>query len=116
MLTRKYPRAERIIMFAGYMDGGLFEVACKKDFSDAVSLYRVDGIPYSRMQSIECDTKCRYIRYRKQSGVFSLGEMRFRDADGDILSGEIMFPDGFEGFPGSANVVDGNSIVKDCFL
>lgn len=111
VLTRKYPRTERIIMFAGYMDGGLFEAACKSDFSDATSLYRVDGIPYSRMQSIECNTKCRYIRYRKPSGVFSLGEMRFRDTEGDILKGEIVFPDGFEGLPRLTNVVDGDSLT-----
>lgn len=111
VLARKYPRAERIVMFAGYMDGGVFEAADKADFSDAVQLCRIDGIPLSRMQERDCSARCRYVRYRKPAGVFSIGEMRFRDRAGSILDGKIVFPDGFEGLPGIGNVTDGDPLT-----
>lgn len=111
VLARKYPRVERIVMFAGYMDGGVFEAADKADFSDAVQLCRIDGIPLSRMQERVCGERCRYVRYRKPAGVFSIGEMRFRDRAGNILDGEIVFPDGFEGLPGIGNVTDGDPLT-----
>ena len=112
-LTRKYPRTERIIRFAGYMDGGMFEAANREDFSDAVQLFRVDGIPLSRMQTENIDqSDCyRYVRYRKPSGVFSIGEMQFRDRAGHILGGRIILPRGLERLPGAGNATDGQTLT-----
>lgn len=111
ILKRKYPRSDRIVMFAGYMDGGVFEAADNADFSDAEQLFRIDGIPFSRMQAKECVTECRYVRYRKPAGVFSIGEMKFRDCKGNELRGRIVFPSGFEGLPGMENVTDGDPLT-----
>lgn len=111
LLTRKYPRSERMLMFAGYMNGGVFETASEPDFSDARQLFRIDGIPHGRMQERACDVRCRYARYRKASGVFSLGEMIFRDNAGSVLGGEIVCPTGLEDMPGIENVTDGNPLT-----
>ena len=81
-LTRKYPLASRIINFARLMRFGIFEVANKKDFSDAVEIYKIKEIPESRLQSIEVnlDKPYRYVRYKRPKGTFSIAELRLLDS------------------------------------
>lgn len=81
-LTRKYPLASRIINFARLMRFGIFEAANKKDFSDAVEIYKIKEIPESRLQTIEVnpDKPYRYVRYKRPKGTFSIAELRLLDS------------------------------------
>lgn len=87
ILTRKYPLSSRIVNFARLMRFGFFEVANKKDFSDAVEIYKINDIPQSRMQTIEVSLKkaYRYIRYKRPKGTFSIAELRLLDDKGNKL-------------------------------
>lgn len=86
-LSRKFPRLERISMFANRMIWGLIEVANKPDFSDAVQVYHVYSRPLSRIQRImlEKEITFRYIRFRKPTGPLCIAELQVYDKYGNIL-------------------------------
>ena len=88
-LNRKYPLNTRIVGFAKSMTNGIFEGADNPDFSDAVILYEISGIPESRMQKVRItdDRPYRYIRYRRPAGIFSIAEIKLYGSDGK----EIVF-------------------------
>jgi len=92
ILSRKFPRLSRVIDFAEQMTGGVFEGSNRPDFSDAVELHYIHETPLSRMQRIELDTQrlFRYVRYRKSSGAFSIGEMKFFGENGQELKGKVI--------------------------
>lgn len=92
ILSRKYPRFNRLFKFADQMVGGIFEGANKPDFSDAVSLYYVTETPLSRLQRIRIPFSkfYRFVRFRKPKGIFSLGEFRFYDTVGTLIGGTLI--------------------------
>ena len=87
-LTRKYPLNKRIVRFAQTMIGGIFEGANRIDFSDAEELYKITSTPESRTQKINitCNTKYKYIRYRKPKGIFSIAEFSLHQQNGTLIS------------------------------
>lgn len=112
-LVRKYPRLIRVIRFADSMVDGIFECANSPDFSDAVQLYQIEETPFSRMQKFDLPNKksYRYIRYRKQRGIFSIGELRAMDSQGLSLSGKIIAPEILMSEPSMPNVFDGDPLT-----
>jgi len=112
-LTRKYPRLIRVIRFADSMVDGIFECANKPDFSDAIRITQITDTPISRMQCIEIsDTKAyRYLRYRKQRGIFSIGELRAKDPCGCYLPGKPIAQEILKSEPSLPNVCDGEPLT-----
>ena len=112
-LTRKYPRLQRIVNYAGQMSGGIFEGAMRADFSDARELYYVVSTPLSRMQRVEVsDAKpCRAVRFRKPKGALSIGEMRFFDPSGRQINGKPTASSVLADDPGLAKVFDGDPLT-----
>lgn len=92
VLTRKYPRMRRIVDFAKTMNDGFFEGSMFRDFRKSDVLKFVINTPSSHYQSFEVDgkKKYKYIRFRKSSGIFNLGELRAYDVDGNLLVGKAM--------------------------
>ena len=109
-LTRKYPRFRRIITFADELVGGVFEVANKEDFSDAITVYTIKQTPSSRVQTIGLDKpyKCRYIRYRKHRGGFSLAEIKAFDNSGKRVASTPVSIKGLTQDASLNNICDGN--------
>ncbi len=112
-LTRKYPRLIRVIRFADSMMDGVFECANRPDFSDAVQVFQITDTPFSRMQSIAVSDKnaYRYLRYRKQRGTFSIGELRAKDLHGHYLFGKIIASEILESESSLPNVCDGKPLT-----
>lgn len=112
-LKRKYPRIKRIINYADQMQGGVFEVSNKADFSDAVEIYRISETPLSRLQKVDLslDKPCKYIRYRKHSGTFSLGELKVYDSTGDEIDGTLIATRAVLGINEIENIVDGDPLT-----
>lgn len=112
-LVRKYPRLIRVIRFADSMVDGIFECANSPDFSDAVQLYQIEETPFSRMQKFDLPNKksYRYIRYRKQRGIFSIGELRAVDSHGHCHPGKIIAPEILMSEPSLPNVFDGDPLT-----
>lgn len=95
LVTRKYPRMERIVGFAESMIGGVFEASNNPDFSDAVCIYKIQETPDSRVQCREVETNgkfYRYARYRKPNGTFSISEIAFFDANDTKIKGTPFIP------------------------
>ncbi len=112
-LTRKYPRFGRVVRFASFMTGGIFEASGRADFADADCLHRIIDTPISRMQledSEETGRTYRYARYRKPKGTFSISELVFFDDDGNEIEGEPFVPGYIESSDVSA-VYDGNPLT-----
>lgn len=112
-LTRKYPRLIRVIRFADSMVDGIFECANRADFSDTVQVYQITDTPLSRMQGIDLPApkSYRYLRYRKQRGIFSIGELRAVDSHGHCHSGKIIAPELLTSDPALPNVCDGEPLT-----
>jgi len=113
ILTRKYPKTNRILSFAREMRGGIIEGANNEDFSDAVTLYYISYTPLSHLQKIHInsDKEYRYLRYRKQNENFSLSEIRFANKNGDYMSGELISCKEFRDNPNINLVIDGNPLT-----
>lgn len=111
-LYRKYPLSKRIIDFASEMQGGIFEGANRKDFTDAVELYYVNDIPLPRMQKIPISSprKFKYFRYRKPKGTFSLSEIRALSAFGNTIHGELIHSEALNEFPEIKSLVDNDCL------
>lgn len=109
-LTRKYPRFRRIVSFANELVGGVFEVANKADFSDAVTVYTIKQTPSSRVQTICLDKsyKCRYLRFRKPRGGFSLAEIIAFDNNGMNIASTPVSLKGLMLDTSLNNICDGN--------
>lgn len=112
VLTRKYPRFKRVENFASQMVGGIFEVANKIDFSDAVEVAILKNIPQSRPQKLEISLpgSYKYARYRKSSKVFSISELHFYDVAGKEIEGLPLFPN-YVDLDTSKNIYDGNPLT-----
>ena len=113
LLTRKYPRLARIARHADQMIGGVFEGANKRDFSDAVELYRIIDRPLSRLQRVAVNSTMafRYLRFRKTQGIFSLGEIKAYDVIGTMLPGKLIASSVIAEEPELQNVQDGNPLT-----
>ena len=112
-LSRKYPKLERISMFANRMVWGIIEVAEKADFSDAIQVHHIYCRPFSRMQKIHLDKemKFRYIRFRKPTGPFSIAELRAYDKLGKVIPGTQISCDILSGEPDVRNINDNNPLT-----
>lgn len=113
ILHRKFPRLERISMFANRMIWGLIEVANEPDFSNAVQVYHIYSRPFSRIQKItfDKDLTFRYIRFRKPTGPFSIAELQVYDNSGKILQAKLISSDLLSDIPAIENINDNNPLT-----
>lgn len=113
VLTRKYPRLNRVIKFADQMVGGVFEGACNADFSDAIILHYVLETPLSRLQRVQLSASkpLRFIRYRKPQGVFSIGEICVYDKTGKQLKGRPISDPAIAQEKGLQNIYDNDPLT-----
>lgn len=113
ILTRKYPKLNRIDGFADKMIGGLIEVANEADFSDARIVHYIDSRPLSHIQKIHISSEkpFRYLRYRKPSGVFSIAELQIFDLSGKPIVGNKISCKALAQESGISNIVDGNPLT-----
>ena len=83
-LYRKYPLSGRVRDFAKSMVGGVFECSDNPNFANPDVLCKITEAPECRMQTFSCQRKkgCRYVRYRKVRGVFSIAELKILNIDG----------------------------------
>ena len=111
VLKRKYPRLARISTFAGYMTGGIIEIANNVDFSDAEVLHYIYDRPLSRLQKIAVsDKNFRYIRFRKPSGIFSIAELQVFDKDGKQIKGKGIMDASLSSAVNISNFYDNNTL------
>lgn len=111
VLKRKYPRLARISTFAGYMTGGIIEIANNVDFSDAEVLHYIYDRPLSRLQKIAVsDKNFRYIRFRKPSGIFSIAELQVFDKDGKQIKGKGIMDASLSSVVNISNFYDNNTL------
>lgn len=113
ILRRKFPLNIRIVNFAKLMLYGVFEGANKKDFSDAVELFKIVNIPESKMQQVQIvsDKPYRYIRYRRPKGTFSIAEFKLYDKNGACLSFAPMLPEGMDSGTSMKNIFDSDPLT-----
>lgn len=113
ILNRKYPRLKRVIKFADQMIGGVFEGANKSDFSDACELYSITDSPASHLQRIDIPAiqPFKYIRYRKPSGAFCLGELKAYDDTGSQIGGHPIAPPVIAEEDDLKNIYDGDPLT-----
>lgn len=113
ILYRKFPRLARISRFAGHMYGGIIEGANEADFSDAIQLHRIYGKSLSHIQTIktrQCPP-CRYIRFRKPSGTFSLAELRAYNDNGQEIKGRPIASESMYGIEGLKHIYDNDPLT-----
>ena len=113
VLSRKYPRLERIVKFAESLELCVVEGANRPDFSDAKTLYTVTSTPSSYLQKVPVDdASCyRYVRLRKRSGGFSIGELVFYDEGGTRLSGATIAAPAIASETTLIHIFDGNPLT-----
>lgn len=113
VLSRKYPRLERVVKFAESLELCIVEGANKADFSDAETLYTITTTPSSYLQYFDVEDKTcyRYVRLRKRNGGFSIGELGFYDENGTRLSGEIISDAAIASETTLTHIFDGNPLT-----
>ncbi len=112
-LLRKYPFMGAQDFFNSRMNGGLFQGANKKDFSDAVTLYKHRGITNGNWYTIPVkDGRAfKYLRYMGSKGSFcNINELEFYSPDGSKISGAIIGTEG-ESWARKETVFDGNILT-----
>lgn len=112
-LLRKYPFMGKEDFFNLRMDGGRFQGANKPDFSDAITLYKYEGIPEGNWieKTIDNKQKYRYIRYLGPPASYgNINEIVFYDSNHQALSGKVI---GTEGEPWATKekVFDGDILT-----
>lgn len=115
VLRRKFPRKKRIIDFAEKMKGGYFELSNQSDFADSDIAFFVDTIPKSYIRTILLSRgkKYRFMRYYKQRGGISIGEMGGMDKNGRVIQGKVVADIALQGDSELKNIQDGN--VLSCY-
>lgn len=115
VLKRKYAD-NRVKMFCKKMAGGKFQVANNPDFSDSLTIYRIDSIPEANFntQPVSLSDKYRYFRYL--SPAFSscnVAEIELYNESGNLIKGEILGTEGSYGEGGmdKSKVFDGDVLT-----
>lgn len=97
VLYRKYPFRPLNQWALTRMDGSRFEGANKPDFSDAVELYKHEGIsnPVFHTVKSESSRKFKYVRYIGTDESFStISEIMFYDKNGLEVEGKVIGSEG----------------------
>lgn len=92
-LERKNPESNSWEGISRQVIGGVFQGACQRDFSDAVTYYEIDKEPPLKFITVTTHDKrpVRYIRYRSSAGTYgNMGEVEFYTPDsGTPLRGKV---------------------------
>lgn len=113
ILSRKYPRLERIVQFAQSLELCVIEGANRPDFSDAKALYTVTSTPSSYLQCFPIEDRAcyQYVRLRKRNGGFSIGELAFYDETGARMPGTTIAASAIASETTLAHIFDGNPLT-----
>jgi len=79
-LTRKFPFLKKIQKYIDYMIGGRFQGANNSNFSDAVTLYKINNSPSPTMSELTIlnNQKFKYVRYiGPELGYSDIAELEF---------------------------------------
>ena len=96
VLTRKYGRFKYQLGYAGEMVGARFQGADNPDFENAVTLFTIDSLPDSKMDTFAvAPVKCRYVRYLypdifARGNAGNVAEIAFVGEDGKPLQGKYI--------------------------
>lgn len=117
-LTRKHPFLGEQDYFNLRMDNGLFQGANKKDFSDAITIYKHKGITNGNWYDITIDNyktnKFKYLRYMGHKGSYcNINELEFYDNENNIIKGKIIGTEG-ESWAKKENVFDKDILTGFC--
>ena len=106
-LYRKFPRGIAESKYAKAMIGDYFEAANSPDFSDAVKIHTITGLPDKKEQAIlSLEKKFRFVRYVSDSAI-NIAELEFWDTKGRLLKGSII-QSVREGTPNPEHAFDGD--------
>lgn len=89
-LYRKYPRGVGESRFAKKMLGTYFQVANRPDFSDAVTIHKINEVPdIAHEVNIINNKKYRYVRYVADNPI-NVAELAFSNEEGESIKGQII--------------------------
>jgi hypothetical protein len=93
ILTRKYPFFKRVDDFIKRMKGGIFQVANRSDFLDAVSIGTITEVPDPIFYAfrVNLQKQFRYVRYLSPKGGWgNIAELEVYDNKGAKLRGTVI--------------------------
>jgi len=94
---RKYYSSENVVAMRKRILGGSIQASNRPDFSDAVTLYKIDSLNIPDKIALSQDSKFRYWRYLSPDGSYgSIAELAFFDADTVLLKGTPICQDGVD--------------------
>ena len=108
IISRKYPRLQRIVGFANNMKGGYFEMGSDEGITTVRWQYKIVDTPNSYVETIpvKYNTPVKWIRFRKPRGAFSIADLHVFNQDGKEIEGQIISDKALEGLSELENVFD----------